>query len=320
MPTNERASIYARITDQIITAIERGAETKRMPWHHDGSAVYRPANVASKKPYRGINTLALWATAEAKGYPSGVWGTFKQWFELGAQVRKGERASAVVLWKQVEKPDAEDGEQKRFFARGYSVFNVSQVDGYEPEATPTLPDSERLAHAEAFIAALNIKIVYGGDMAFYRPSTDTVHLPPFERFFDAASAYGVTLHECGHASGAKHRLGRDLSGRFGSESYAAEECCVELASGFVLADLGIAHKPREDHASYISSWLKLLTADPRAIFTATSKAQAIADWMHAQQSNQADSPVGGEHERRAQGNEGETDCVATRERLAEKSH
>jgi antirestriction protein ArdC len=283
MPTNERASIYARITDQIIAAIERGVETKRMLWHHDGSAVYRPANVASKKPYRGINTLALWAAAEAKGYPTGVWGTFKQWVERGAQVRKGERASAVVLWKQVEKPDAEDGDRKRFFARGYSVFNLAQVEHYEPEAVALLPEADRLAHAEAFIAALGINIIHGGDMAYYRPSTDTVHLPPFERFFDAASAYGVTLHECGHATGAPHRLDRDLTGRFGSENYAAEEICVELASGFVLADLAIAHHPREDHASYIASWLKILKFDPRAIFTAASKAQSITDWMHARQ-------------------------------------
>lgn len=283
MPTNERADIYARITDQIIAAIERGVDTFRMPWHHDGSATYRPANVASQKPYRGVNALALWAAADAKGYATGVWGTFKQWSERGAKVRKGEHASLVVLWKPVEAEDDNEGTKKRFFARGYSVFNQSQVDGYEPEPLPTLSASERLAHAEAFIAALNIKIVHGGDMAFYRPSTDTVHLPPFDRFVDAAAAYGVTLHECGHASGAKHRLDRDLSGRFGSELYAAEEICVELASGFVLADLGIAHNPRDDHAAYIANWLSILKSDARAIFTAASKAQAIADWMNAQQ-------------------------------------
>lgn len=156
MPNNDRASIYARITEQIVAAIERGVEVGRMPWHHDGSAIYRPANVGPKKPYRGINTLALWASAEAKGYPTGLWGTFKQWFELGAVVRKGERASAVVLWKQVEKPDAEDTEKKRFFARGYSVFNVAQVDGHEPEAIPTLPESERLAHAAPTLASRRV--------------------------------------------------------------------------------------------------------------------------------------------------------------------
>lgn len=92
-----------------------------------------------------------------------------------------------------------------------------------------------------------------------------------------------TYHENGHASGAKHRLDRDLSGRFGSAAYAAEECCVEILSGLVLADLGIAHHPRPDHAAYIASWLDVLKNDPRAIFTAASKAQQAADWMHAQQ-------------------------------------
>lgn len=93
--------------------------------------------------------------------------------------------------------------------------------------------------------------------------------------------YGVAIHECGHATGARHRLDRDLTGRFGSRSYAAEEMCAEMAAGFVLADLGIAHHPRPDHAAYIASWLEVLKDDPRAIFTAASKAQAIADWMHA---------------------------------------
>ncbi len=146
-----------------------------------------------------------------------------------------------------------------------------------------LDETHRLANAEAFIKSLGIKTVTEGSAAFYRPSTDTVVMPAFERFHDAASFYGVWLHECGHASGAKHRLDRDLSGRFGSEAYAFEEICVEILSGLVLADLGIAHHPRPDHASYISSWLKVIKSDPRAIFTAASKAQHAADWMHAQQ-------------------------------------
>ena len=169
------------------------------------------------------------------------------------------------------------------FARAFSVFNIAQVDGYERPATPVLPEAERLAHAEAFITNLGVKTEFGGSEAYYRPSADTVFMPPFTSFRDAASFYGVWLHENGHASGAKHRLDRDLSGRFGSAAYAAEECCVEILSGLVLADLGIAHHPRPDHAAYIASWLKVLKDDPKAIFTAASKAQQAADWMHAQQ-------------------------------------
>lgn len=287
-----RADIYTRITSEIIAAIEGGAHEFRAPWHHNGGAVFRPANVLSGKAYRGVNVLALWGASETMGYSSGLWGTFRQWREKGAQVRKGERASLVVFWKTSGAEESEDGAagesergRRRFFARGYSVFNIAQVDGFEPEAPIVLDEAERHARADAFIASLGVKTEIGGDTAYYQPSTDSVHLPDFSRFRDAASYYGVSIHEHGHASGAKHRLDRDLSGRFGSAAYAAEEACVELAAGFILADLGIAHHPRPDHAAYTASWLEVLKDDPRAIFTAASKAQGIADWMWAQQAD-----------------------------------
>lgn len=58
---------------------------------------------------------------------------------------------------------------------------------------------------------------------------------------------------------------------------------AELTASFVLADLGLAHEPRPDHAAYIASWMDALKSNPRAIFTAASKAQQAADWMHARQ-------------------------------------
>lgn len=284
----QRADVYSRVTAEIISAIEQGAGEWRAPWFHNGTSIARPTNVSSGKRYRGINTLALWAAGFAAGYGDGLWGTYKQWQDAGAQVREGERSTTVVLWREIQvsrhadNQDDDDG-QRRMFARAFSVFNVAQVDGYERPAIPTLPEAEHLAHAEAFIENLGVETVFGGSEAYYRPSADTVFMPPFTSFRDAASFYGVWLHECGHASGSKHRLDRDLSGRFGSAAYAAEECCVEILSGLVLADLRIAHHPRPDHAAYVASWLKILKDDPKAIFTAASKAQQAADWMHAKQ-------------------------------------
>ena len=141
-------------------------------------------------------------------------------------------------------------------ARGYYVFNAAQVDGYEPPAPFVLSEAERIRHAEVFLSALKAPITFGEERAYFQPATDTVHLPDFARFRDAVSLYGVALHECGHASGAKHRLDRDLTGRFGGEAYVAEELCVELASAMVLADLGLANHPRPDHAAYLASWLE----------------------------------------------------------------
>lgn len=291
MAAQDRADVYTRVTAEIIAAIEQGAGEWHSPWFHNGTSAARPTNISSGRRYRGINTVALWVAAVAAGYGDGLWGTYRQWQDAGAQVRKGERSTTVVLWKQIASSepaghddDDDEGGHRRMFARAFSVFNAAQVDGYERPTADTLPENERLAHAEAFITNLGIKTEFGGSDAYYLPSSDTVFMPDFASFRDATSFYGVMLHECGHASGSKHRLDRDLSGRFGSAAYAAEECCVEILSGFVLADLGIAHHPRPDHAAYIASWIEVLRADPRAIFTAASKAQQAADWMHAQQS------------------------------------
>jgi antirestriction protein ArdC len=286
-----RADVYSRITSEIIAAIEAGAGDYVMPWHHTGTSTARPVNVASRKPYRGVNTLALWVAAQAASYPTGLWGTYRHWQELGAQVRKGERSTTVVFWKQSAcASDAEETgdhtpERKRFFARGYSVFNCAQVDGYEPEPVVTSPDTQRVTHAEAFYANLSIRTVHGGDDAYYLPSADRVHIPKLEAFKDAASYYSVLYHEGVHATAAKARLGRDLSGRFGSEAYAMEEIVADTGSAMILADLGIATRPRPDHAAYIATWLRCLRNDASAIFTVASKAQAAADWMHAQQPN-----------------------------------
>ncbi len=293
----DRADVYTRITAEIIAAVESGAGEWRMPWHHDGAATARPTNAATAKRYRGINTVALWVAAVTAGYDQGLWGTYRQWQAANAQVRKGEKATTVVLWKEIasaenvdDGSDDDDRGRPRMFARAFSVFNVAQVDGYEPEPAAILTETERFAHAETFIANLGINTMFGGGEAYYRPSTDTVHMPLFAQFHDAAAFYGVWLHECGHGSGAPHRLGRDLSGRFGSAAYAIEEVSVEILAELVLADLAIAHHPRPDHAAYIASWLEVLKHDPRAIFTAASKAQQAADWMHAQQPHPVTAP------------------------------
>lgn len=147
-----RADIYTRITAEIVAAIEAGAGEWRMPWHHDGASTARPINVVSRKGYRGANVLALWAVAQAASYPIGLWGTYAQWQTVGAQVRKGERATAIVFWKTTRAkpddtadPDETADERPRFFARGYNVFNQAQVDGYVAPEVAGLPETERLA-------------------------------------------------------------------------------------------------------------------------------------------------------------------------------
>src|SRR4030081_2691528 len=129
----DKRDVYARVTSQIITAIENGAGNWRMPWHTSGRFAFSPINVTSKKPYRGINTVCLWAAAQAKAYEYGEWGTYNQWQERCAQVRKGEKATTIVFWKFANSSaETDDGEEhtasssRLLFTRGYSVFNAAQ--------------------------------------------------------------------------------------------------------------------------------------------------------------------------------------------------
>ena len=287
--STERADVYTRITAEIVAAMEAGAGEWRMPWYHDGTAITRPQNISSGNRYRGVNVLALWIAAQARGYANGLWGTYRQWLAVSAQVRKGERGTTVVLWKQAKattNDDADDGDddvRRRVFARAFTVFNVAQVDGYEPQVIEKLPEGDRLTHVGEFIDALKIPIVTGNYNAHYRIDIDTIFMPDYAAFTSPAAHAGTLIHEAAHATGAKHRLDRNFQERFKRDWLPIEEATAELTASFILADLGVAHHPRPDHAAYVASWLRLLKDDPRAIFTAASKAQQAADWMHAQQ-------------------------------------
>ncbi|MCA3160278.1 MAG: DUF1738 domain-containing protein [Burkholderiales bacterium] len=291
--------VYTQVTDTIISAIEAGAGQWDMPWHRHGVTHTRPMNALTSKRYRGVNVLALWAAAEARGFTTGLWGTYRQWQEKGAQVRKGEKSSLVVFFKElaVDETNPETGETergRRLIAKASYVFNANQVDGFalpEPQA-PANP-AEVLAEVEAYIAATRARVTFGGEGAFYRPLTDTIHMPDRTRFVGSATSsateclYSTLLHELTHWTGIKTRCDREFGKRFGDDAYAMEELVAELGAAFLCADLGIANTPRPDHAAYISHWLTVLKADKKAIFTAASKAAQAVDYLDGLQPAEA---------------------------------
>jgi antirestriction protein ArdC len=259
-----------------------------MPWHSSGRFAFSPINVSSKKPYRGINTVCLWAAAQAKGYERGEWATYQQWQERKAQVRKGEKATSVVFWKfaNESRESQDNGESdtsgsRLLFARTYSVFNCAQVDGYSPETDQDRPIIERIGQADGFFKALGADVRHGGNQAFYATSGDHIQMPPMQSFKESVGYYATLAHEHTHWTAVSHRCNRQLGKRFGDAAYAAEELIAELGATFTCAHLGLSTEPRQDHASYIASWLKVLKSDSRAIFTAASKAQQACDWMIA---------------------------------------
>jgi antirestriction protein ArdC len=292
--STNHSDVYRKVTDAIIHAIENGnVGTWRMPWHTSGRYAFSPINVVSKKAYRGINTLCLWAAAQAKGYESGEWGTYKQFQERGAQVQRGEKSTTVCFWKWSNTTtETQDGEETKtgsrlLFTKGYSVFNAAQVDGYTPKAEPEVPMPDRIERAEQFFRTIGADLRHGGNRAFYSVDGDYIQMPPFGAFTENVSFYSTLAHEHTHWTAKDNRCDRVLGKRFGDMAYAAKELVAELGAAFVLAQLGLSTQPREDHSQYIDNWLKVLKADSKAIFTAASKAQQATDWLVARAGDSA---------------------------------
>ena len=290
-----KADIYTRVTDTIVKSLEEGARPWAKRWHsEDGGGLFSLPLRANGTPYRGINVLLLWGATFERGFNACQWMTYKQAQELGGQVRKGESGSLVVYADRFTKTETndrgEDIEREIPFMKGYTVFNVEQIDGlpeqYRPKASP-LPSSVALHQAsEAFFARTGASVRHGGSRAFFVPSLDIIQLPTPESFRDAESYAATKAHELVHWTGHAARLARDLSGRFGDQAYAFEELVAELGAAFLCATLRISPEVRDDHAAYVQSWLKALKNDKRAIFTAASLAQAAADYLHSLQEAQ----------------------------------
>jgi antirestriction protein ArdC len=289
-----KADIYQRITDQIIRELEKGVRPWLRPWkaEHAAGRITRPLR-GNGIPYKGINVLMLWSAAMEKGYAAPIWMTYKQASELKANVRKGERGSLVVYADKISRTetDSATGEESEYaipFLKGYTVFNVEQIDGlpehHYAKPAPRMDTIERIDRAERFFAGTGATIRHGGTMAYYNVTQDFVQMPPFESFRDAESYYATLAHETTHWTRHKSRLHRDFGRkRFGDEGYAMEELVAELGSAFLSADLDLTPDVREDHVSYIASWIKVLKNDRRAIFSAASHAQRAADFLHGLQ-------------------------------------
>lgn len=277
-----KADIYQTVTDSIINMLEAGVR----PWApgHNARNCGLPVipTRACGTAYRGINVALLWGAAEMKGYRHQTWMTFNQAKELGGCVRKGEKSSPVIYWGSYSKEDETGEEETRLFAKGYAVFNVEQIDHLPErfyEAAPVAATAERIKLADQWAVGTGAEIRHGGSKAFFSPKSDHVQMPPLEAFYEREAYYATLAHELTHWSGAKARLDRQFGKRFGDKAYAFEELVAEMGAAFAMARLGIAVEPREDHASYLASWLKVLRQDKRAIFTAASKAQAACDFL-----------------------------------------
>ncbi|MCR2832414.1 ArdC family protein [Parerythrobacter lacustris] len=283
---------HIRITNRILTELEEGTRPWLKPWSGGDMAASRGVRPlrATGEPYRGINVLLLWLEAEAAGYASPSWMTYRQAQALGAHVRKGENGATVVYYGESRKAvqdeaTGEDKERGFRFLKTYTVFNVAQIEGLPDRfhAIPEpLPELKRIEAAEAFFERIPATVHHGGDRAYYAPGADRIQLPPFAAFHDAHGYYATRGHETVHWTSHKSRLDRSFGReRWGDAGYAREELVAELGAAFLAADLGLCIEPRPDHASYIASWIRVLQNDTRAIVQAAAHAEKAVAYLHS---------------------------------------
>lgn len=293
-----RVSLYDAVTGRIVAELEAGRIPWVQPWDAAAFAPGLPQNADTRRSYSGINILILWAEAARRGFPAQRWLTFRQARAAGGAVRRGETGTTIFYAARFT-PKGEagggaadgggadggsdgGGDRAVPFLKRFTLFNVAQCEGL-PErcsrAAAPLPPRETIPAAEALIAATGADIRIGGNEAYYSPGGDYVALPPQQAFRQQIDYYRTALHELGHWTGHRARLGRDQTGSFASAAYGREELCAELASAFLCAALGI--RPTVRHADYIGAWLAILRADTRAIFKAASHASKAADYLLA---------------------------------------
>lgn len=290
------------LREQIAQEFIAALEAEKIPWRAMWKG-QKPYNAATGKDYRGVNALWLSFVACMKGYSDPRWCTFNQASENGWHVRKGEKSVHVEYWGVYDKAtkknislseanricgaDPERKDDLRIVAKSYCVFNAEQIEGIPAleQAVPSAGIEVIRGQRDVLIANMGLGFREGGDSAFYSPSSDSITMPPDVSFESPYGYMATLLHECGHATGHSSRLNRDLSGRFGSESYAKEELRAEIASAFTSqalgmdTDAGSFASEMDNHKAYIQSWISVIKDKPNELFAAIKDAEAISDYL-----------------------------------------
>ena len=245
-----KADVYQSVTDRIIKAIEAGTCPWRRPWIGGG-----PINVRNGRHYRGINIFLL----ELAGYADPRWGTVKAINEAGGRIRKGEKATWVILWKPVPKkrtPEQTDDEDpgNYMLLRSYPVFNAGQADDLPEFSTEFEHDPiERAEEIVRTYVPIGPLMQFGGGSAHYSPSRDLVACPQIGQFEKPEAFYSTLYHELVHSTGHSSRLDRLESTNFGSGPYAKEELVAEMGAAMLCGMAGIDNF--DQSAAYVSGWL-----------------------------------------------------------------
>ena len=282
----QNRNVVNEIAEKVIKMMETSGTDWIKPWSGHIAEHGLPRSAVGRR-YTGLNQLNLSVTAWENSYSDPIYATFKQWQSIGANVKKGEKGTAVVFYKQitVEDKDFPGTETTIPMLKHFSVFNIDQVEGADglrpdPQDIPNDQTWDDNLTAEDVLIRSQARIDHkAGDRAFFSRKHDCIVLPLKQQFQDSGSYYATALHELTHWSGHQSRLDRKFGKRFGDTAYAFEELVAELGSAMLCSLTGVSVEPREDHAKYLNGWIKEIKDDSKKLLTACSMAEKAASYL-----------------------------------------
>lgn len=298
MSEKTKQTVHDVITQRFIDFIETN---QQLPWHKPWAVADGvQQNYQTRRPYNGVNAFLTGMS----GFNTPYWLTEKQIKAMGGRIKRDQykKYTPIVWWctfgnkkkkkgedtTNTENEEDEEDDNKKKFRGGrhlfYQVYNLEQTEGIEYEVPEIVvdPNKSPIELAEKVIGAMPNPPQFetGGGSAYYSPSMDLVKVPPLKNFDTAEYYYSVVFHELAHSTGHKSRVGRDLGNGFGSVKYSKEELIAEIASSFVLNELGIGNVDTERNSfAYVQSWLRHLQDNPQWIITASNASVRAADYI-----------------------------------------
>lgn len=295
---NPKTSEYRKkVADMFVKSLQERELDWKKGWD---STVVVPENAITGKKYRGANRIGLTLYSYAKNLEDPRWATFKQIQDKGWKLKKGSKAMQVEYWRPYDYVNKKQLEWKEYsellrdpvrrnevgiIAKYYHVFNGQDIEGI-PELEK-LPPRQIVSDEIIEKASRNMGVEIineAGGRAFYRVTEDKIHLPFRESFHSDYEYNATALHELSHATGAAHRLNRNLRNVFGTEEYAYEELVAEISASFMGEHLSIQHSQShmDNHKAYIQGWIQRISEKPDILFKAIKDADQAANYLGMQ--------------------------------------
>lgn len=291
-----------QLAQTFISALNENTLPWVQGWRSSAPRYKMHESYGSGKKYRGVNALYLWIVGMNKGYQDHRWCTFNQIKEMEWHLKKDSKGAHIEYWyvwdtekkvsltfaqaREIIKKDKEREKDMVPNFRNYVVFNGDCIDGIpqlekEVVKTPIFTNTMLKHLLSNYLKNAGVAFGEHGSKCFYSPTEDKIYLPPPHFFISEMEFYSTALHECAHSTGHERRLKRDLSGSFGTESYAKEELRAEIASAFVLSDCGLSMPQSliDNNKAYIQSWIKDIKDKPNELFQAIKEADTIGDFV-----------------------------------------